>query len=53
MTRLLVLPELQVQMGIDDLAEPMKYLSDALGKYWSHRDFELTVIIGTASARKA
>ena len=34
-TRLLVLPELQAQMGIDDLSEPMKYVSDALGKYWS------------------
>jgi SAM-dependent methyltransferase len=52
-TRLLVLPELQVHMAGIDLAEPLQYLNDAIGKYWSRREFELGVVIGTASARKA
>lgn len=52
-TRLLVVPELSAHMGIADLAEPLQYLNDAIGKYWSRRDFEVTVVVGTASARKA
>jgi SAM-dependent methyltransferase len=51
-TRLFVLPELQAYMGIDDLSDPIAYLNEAIGKYWSRRDFELGVVIGTASARK-
>jgi ubiquinone/menaquinone biosynthesis C-methylase UbiE len=52
-TRLLVLPELQAHLGMEDVSEPLQYLNDAIGKYWSHRDFELAVVIGTASARKS
>ena len=51
-TRLLVLPELQAHMGIADLSDPLSYLNDAIGKYWSRRDFELGVVIGTASAAR-
>lgn len=51
-TRLLVLPELRSSMQMDDFEEPLQYLNDAIGKYWSRRDFDLTVVIGTASARK-
>jgi SAM-dependent methyltransferase len=51
-TRLLVLPDLQAQMGLNDLDDPIHYLNDAIAKYWSQRDFELAVTIGTASARK-
>jgi SAM-dependent methyltransferase len=51
-TRLLVVPELAAHMGITDLVEPLQYLNDAIGKYWSRRDFEVSVVIGTASARK-
>jgi SAM-dependent methyltransferase len=52
-TRLLVVPELSAHMGIAELGEPLQYLNDAIGKYWSRRDFEVGVVIGTASARKA
>jgi len=51
-TRLLVIPELQAQMGVDDFDEPLHYLNEAIGRYWSRRDFEIAVVIGTASARK-
>ncbi len=51
-TRLMVLPELQAHMGVDDLAAPLAYINDAIEKYWSRREFELGVVIGTASARK-
>lgn len=50
--RILVFPELRAGMGIDDFGEPLQYLNDAIGKYWSRREFEVTVVIGTASARK-
>lgn len=52
-TRLLVIPELQAHMGVTDFHEPMQYLNEAIGKYWSNRDFTLGCVIGTASARKA
>lgn len=51
-TRLFVIPELQAQMGIDDFQEPLLYLNEAIGRYWSNREFELNVVVGTASARK-
>lgn len=51
-TRLLILPEIQGLMGVDDLKEPVSYLSDAIDKYWSNREFELGVNVGAASARK-
>jgi hypothetical protein len=51
-SRILVFPELRSAMGIDDFTEPLQYLNDAIGKYWSRREFDVTVVIGTASARK-
>ena len=51
-TRLLVLPELSAHMGIEDLSEPLQYVNDAIGRYWSRRELELGVVVGTASARK-
>jgi ubiquinone/menaquinone biosynthesis C-methylase UbiE len=50
--RLFVFPELRAAMGIDDFDEALQYLNDAIGKYWSRRDFDVAVVIGTASARK-
>ncbi len=50
--RLLVLPEFQAFMGIPDFDGALQYLTEAIAKYWSHREFELGVVIGTASARK-
>ncbi len=51
-TRLMVLPEQEAYMGPTDFTEPLAYVNDAIGKYWSGRDFELSVVIGTATARK-
>lgn len=51
-TRILILPELRGGMKAEAFDEPLHYLNDAIGKYWSRRDFELAVVVGTASARK-
>jgi SAM-dependent methyltransferase len=51
-TRLMVLPEQEAYMGPTDFVEPLAYVNDAIGKYWSGRDFELSLAIGTATARK-
>ncbi|HVU04884.1 MAG TPA: class I SAM-dependent methyltransferase [Polyangiaceae bacterium] len=51
-TRILILPELRGSMEASRFDEPLAYLNDAIGKYWSRREFELTVVVGTASARK-
>jgi hypothetical protein len=39
-------------MGVDKFDDPVRYLNEAIGKYWSNRAFELGLVIGTASARK-
>jgi hypothetical protein len=51
--RLLVLPDVRAALGIDDLAQPMSYVEDAIGRYWSEGTFELTLNVGCASARRA
>lgn len=52
-TRLLVFPELQTQMGVANLDDQIRYLNDAISRYWADQEFHLAVVIGTASARKA
>jgi hypothetical protein len=51
-TRLLILPELGPAVGGQDLAKPALYLRDAIDKYWSEAQFELSLNVGCASARK-
>jgi SAM-dependent methyltransferase len=51
-TRLLIMPELERALGVPDLSEPMAYLRDAIDKYWSEGEFELSLVVGCASARK-
>jgi ubiquinone/menaquinone biosynthesis C-methylase UbiE len=51
-TRLLILPELAAALGGVDLEKPLAYCRDAIDKYWSEGQFELTVNVGCASARK-
>lgn len=51
-TRLLILPELERALGVEDLTRPMEYLRDAIDKYWSEDRFELSLVVGCASARK-
>lgn len=52
-TRLFVIPDFQAYMGVDRFDEPMRYLGEAIGKYWANRPFELGLVVGTASARKS
>src|SRR5688572_27603131 len=52
-TRLFVMPDFQTYMGIDKFDDPIRYLNEAIGKYWANRPFELGLVVGTASARKA
>jgi SAM-dependent methyltransferase len=51
-TRLLVLPELRASLNLSDLEEPLKYVREAIDKYWSEGRFELTVNVGCASGRR-
>ncbi|MEM9691203.1 MAG: class I SAM-dependent methyltransferase [Myxococcota bacterium] len=51
--RLVVAPEVISFLGPDDAANAAwSYVHEAVGKYWSEIPFELTVNIGTVSARK-
>ncbi len=51
-TRLLVLPDLQATLGLDDLTEPLHYVEQAINRYWSERAFELTVHVGCVAGRR-
>lgn len=53
-TRLMVFPELTVLLQVDkEIMEPcLRYVHEAISKYWSEGVFELTVNVGCASARK-
>jgi ubiquinone/menaquinone biosynthesis C-methylase UbiE len=52
--RLMVFPELGVllQMDREVVAPCLRYVHDAISKYWSEGVFELTVNVGCASGRK-
>jgi SAM-dependent methyltransferase len=52
--RLMVLPDIQAVLAMDkETAGPcMKYVHDAICKYWSEGVFELTVNVGCASGRR-
>ncbi|APR83803.1 Biotin synthesis protein BioC [Minicystis rosea] len=52
--RLMVFPELTVLLQLDkEIVGPcLRYVHDAISKYWSEGVFELTVNVGCASARK-
>jgi ubiquinone/menaquinone biosynthesis C-methylase UbiE len=51
-TRLLIVPELETNIGGFDLTSPLTYVCDAIDEYWAEMDFPLTVKIGCASARR-
>lgn len=51
-TRLLLLPELFAQCPHLELEAPLAYVHDAIDKYWSDHNFELSVEVGSASGRK-
>lgn len=50
--RLLIVPELKAWLGVDDLNKPLGYVRDAIDKYWSEGQLELSLNVGCASARK-
>jgi len=52
--RLMVFPEISSQLSMtDEIAEQcMKYLYEAISKYWSEGVFELTINVGCASGRR-
>jgi ubiquinone/menaquinone biosynthesis C-methylase UbiE len=52
--RLMVFPELTMllQMDPEIVAPCLRYVHDAISKYWSEGVFELTVNVGCASARR-
>jgi SAM-dependent methyltransferase len=51
-TRLLLLPEFRVNLGLPNLDAAMAYVRDAIDRYWSDSVFELTVNVGCASGRR-
>jgi ubiquinone/menaquinone biosynthesis C-methylase UbiE len=51
-SRLLVIPEIRRSLGGRDLRQPLEYLREAADRYWSETQFELSVNVGCASARR-
>jgi SAM-dependent methyltransferase len=50
--RLLILPELRLDLGLAEPDRAFAYVRDAIDKYWSDGSFELTVNVGCASGRR-
>jgi SAM-dependent methyltransferase len=51
-TRLLLLPEFRVNLAMRDIDAPLGYVREAIDKYWSDGEFELTVNVGVVSGRR-
>jgi SAM-dependent methyltransferase len=51
-TRLLLMPEFRKNLGTEDITRPFNYVRDAIDKYWSEGEFELSVHVGCATARR-
>jgi hypothetical protein len=52
-TRLMIVPELRSWLAIDDLRLPFDYVREAIDKYWSEGQFELTLNVACVSARRS
>jgi len=50
-TRLMLLPEFRVNLNMPDDG-PFAYVREAIDKYWSDGEFELTVNVGVVSGRR-
>jgi SAM-dependent methyltransferase len=50
--RLVILPELRLELGQGEHESALAYVRDAIDKYWSDGSFELTVNVGCATGRK-
>jgi SAM-dependent methyltransferase len=51
-TRLLLMPEFRKNLDTDDVIKPFTYVRDAVDKYWSEGNFELSIHVGCATARR-
>ena len=51
-TRLMLVPEFRVNLGLPDIAKPLEYVRDAIDKYWSEGGFEISVNVGCVTARR-
>jgi SAM-dependent methyltransferase len=51
-SRLLIIPELRRSLGGRELQQPIEYLREAADRYWSETEFELSINVGCASARR-
>lgn len=50
--RLLILPEMRLDLKLEDPEAAFAYVRLAIDKYWSDGPFELTVNVGCATGRK-
>jgi SAM-dependent methyltransferase len=50
--RLLILPEVRLNLGLEDTDGAFDYVREAIDKYWSDSTFELTVNVGCATGRR-
>lgn len=51
-SRLVILPELRLELALGDREEPLTYVREAIDTYWSDGNFDLTVNVGCATGRK-
>ncbi len=50
--RLVILPEIRAELALDNPEPALTYLREAIDKYWSDTDFELSVSVGCVTARR-
>lgn len=51
-TRLMLLPEFKLNLGLTDFPAVMAYVQTAIDKYWSRSTFELGVQVGCVTGRR-
>jgi len=51
LTRLMLVPEFRVNLGMN-VDAAFSYVRDAIDKYWSEAEFELSVVVGVVSGRR-
>jgi SAM-dependent methyltransferase len=51
-TRLLLLPEVRLNLDLHDVEKPFSYVREAIDMYWSEETFELTVNVACATGRR-
>jgi SAM-dependent methyltransferase len=50
--RLVIVPELRVDLNLEEKEAPFSYVREAIDTYWSDGSFELTINVGCATGRK-